>query len=380
MLKLAVLAISMLLISPPAINGILPEIRDSLGITQAQSELITTIPSIASLVTILLSSFFLKFISIKKIVFVGLLLTGIGGVIPVFTTNFTHILIGRLILGIGLGLYGPFAIELINVLFDEHERPMLMGYRSASEQIGRSFMTLLAGILMIFSWNMSFIVYGLAFILALLFNKYVPEIDNRSTEKKENPQTKEKLSPLIYLIALFSSIIILNGAAIDIRFPALAAEIMGDGYNSSYIIAVKPLLGIGAGFIFGKLYIKLGKRLLYISVSLLIMAGIIVTASGDSIILLTLGIYLPGIVPAWIFPFIFMTISKKTTGKNRELAMSLVLIALHGTVFAMTPIVSIITNLLGSDSLRAPYPILSGLLLITLICIIIFAPKLMKKY
>ena len=383
MLKFTVLAISMMIISVPAVNFILPEIRDYLGITQAQSELISTLPSLTTLITLLFVSFITKSIGIKKTVFIGLLITGLSGVIPVFTSSFILIIISRSILGIGLGLYSPLAIELINLLFAENERAKLMGFRGAAEQLGRSLLTLVAGLLFIFGWNLSFIVYGLAFILALLFYHFVPEVNNQENGKDEantKVQTKKRLSPVIYLIAIFMSVAVFNGAAIDIRFPALAAEIMGEGFNSSYIIALKPVLGIFAGLAFGKLYLKFGKKLLYFSIASLILAGILVANSGSSMIPLTIGFYLAGLVPAWIGPFVFMTIAKKVNTANRELAMSILLVALHGTVFLMTPVVRLIEHLLGNDALTAPYPVLSGLLFVTLVGMWLFAPKLMRKY
>ena len=381
MFKFTVLAISMMIISVPAVNFILPEMRDALGITQAQSELITTLPSLTTLITLLVASFITKSQGIKKTIFIGLLLTGFSGMIPVFTSNFILIIISRGILGVGLGLYSPLAIELINLLFDERERAKLMGFRGAAEQIGRSLLTLAAGLLFILGWNLSFIVYGLAFILALLFYKFVPEVNPQETdENKQEEKTKEKLSPVIYMSALFIMVIVLNGSAIDIRFPALASHIMGEGFNSSYIIAFKPVFGILAGFVFGSVYERFGKKLLYFSISCLILAGILVANSGGSLIVLTLGFYLGGIVPAWIFPFVFMTIGKKATDGNRELAMSILLVALHGTVFLMTPVVSLIERLSRNEALTAPYPVLSSLLFIALICILIFGPSLMKKY
>jgi len=383
MLKFIVLSISMMILSVPAINFILPEIRDYLGITQAQSELISTIPSLTTLITLLFASFVTKFVGIKKTVFIGLLLTGLGGVVPVLTSNFTIIIIARAVLGVGLGLYSPLAIELINLLFDENERAKLMGFRGAAEQLGRSLITLAAGLLFIFNWNLSFVVYGLAFILAFLFYKFVPEVSNQKANEhkaKEKVQTKEKLSPIVYLIALFMSIVILNGAAIDIRFPALAAEMMGEGFNSSYIIAFKPVVGIFAGLAFGKLYKRFGKNLLYFATACLILASLLVAYSGESMIPLTIGFYLAGLVPTWIGPFVFMTIAKKASPANRELAMSILLVALHGTVFLMTPVVRLIEFILGNDALTAAYPVLSGLLFVTLVCMWIFAPKLMKKY
>ena len=373
MLKLVVLSISIMLLSPPVINGILPEIRDSLGLTQAQSELITTIPSIACLFAILLSNIVVKKIGIKKVILIGLILVGVGGVLPVVTNGFVLVLVGRIILGLGLGLYSPLAIDLINILFDESERAKLMGYRSALEQLGQSSMALMVGLLAMFSWSMSFLVYGFAFVLAILFFVLVPELNSYGSVASENESVvKDRLPLIVYPIILLAIIVVLNGAAIGIRFPALAAEIMGDGYNSSLFFVLKPIIGICAGFFFGNLHKILGRKLLYIGLACLGLASLLIGFSDGNFVVLTVGFLLSSLVPAWIFPFIFMLISKKTVSYTRKLAMSLVLFALHATVFAMTPIVSTIEWAVGSSALVAPYPILGGLVFVSLLFIMIF--------
>jgi len=381
MLKLVVLSISVMLLSPPVINGILPEIRDSLGITQAQSELITTIPSIASLIVILLSSVIVKRVGMKKMIVAGLILVGIGGVLPVFANDFTVVLIGRTILGMGLGLYSPLAIDLINILFDEKERATLMGYRSAIEQLGQSMMSMAVGVLALLSWNLSFLVYAIALVLAIAFFALVPELDSPNGSGNDVAlYAKSKMTPLVYPIILIAIIVVLNGAAIGIRFPALAAEIMGDGYNSSVFFFLKPMIGICAGFFFGRLHQALGRKLLYIGLACLGTASLLVGFSNGNFIVLAAGFLLSSLVPAWIFPFIFMMISKKTDGSARKFAMSLVLVALNATVFLMTPIVGLIERIVGSTALAAPYPVIGGLVFVALISVVLFGGKMVEKY
>lgn len=378
MLKWVVLSISIMLLSPPVINGILPEMRDSLGITQAESELITTIPSIASLIVILLSHLIVKKVGIKKMIFAGLMLVGIGGVLPVVVNHhLILVLVGRTILGVGLGLYSPFAIDLINLLFDEHERATLMGYRSVFEQLGQSLMAMSVGLLAVFGWNMSFMVYGFAFVLAVLFFVFVPELEAPNTDgSKAKIEEKCQMSPVVYLIVMLAIVVVLNGAAIGIRFPALAAEIRGSGYNSSLFFVLKPMIGICAGFFFGKLHKAIGRKLLYVGLVCLGVASLLVGFSNGNFVILVSGFLLSSLMPAWIFPFIFMLIAKTTDGYSRKLAMSLVLIALNATVFAMTPMISVIEMLVGSTALAAPYPVLGGLILTALLCMMLFGTKL----
>jgi len=86
-LKIAILSISKLLLSGIAINAAIPHMRDSLGITQAQSELLGTAPSITIMIFVLISNFFANKFGMKKTVVLGFFLAGLGGVVPVVATT-----------------------------------------------------------------------------------------------------------------------------------------------------------------------------------------------------------------------------------------------------------------------------------------------------
>lgn len=66
--KGAILSISLMLTSSQAINGIIPQMKQSLGISQSQSELLGTVPSVTVIIFILLSSYFAKRVGMKKTV------------------------------------------------------------------------------------------------------------------------------------------------------------------------------------------------------------------------------------------------------------------------------------------------------------------------
>ena len=379
MLKVVVLAISMLFVSTPAINGVLPEIRNALGLTQAQSEMFLTIPSIAILIAVLASNVIIEKFGMKKTVFTGLLLTGVGGVYPAFSQNFATILIARYILGTGLGLMNTSGVRYINLLFDESQRATLMGYRSAVEQIGRSALTLIAGALFALGWHMSFIAYSLAFIVAILFYLVVPEIKEEVATKNDHDETqKEKLPLVAYLAVPFIMIIVLTGSSIDIRFPAMATEIMGEGFNSSVIVAVKPIIGMIAATFFGKLHHLMGRKILYIAMIGQCIAALLVGFSGGNFTILMAGFLLCAIVPGWIFPFVLMMLSRETSGKAQTIAVSLVFASANISVFLMTPVVQMLGIILGNNELTAPYPILATTIFVTLLGVISFRKKVIK--
>lgn len=372
MLKLTVLSISFVLLSAMAINGILPEIRDSLGITQTQSELLVTIPSIATLVFVILCDKFISKIGMKKTVLLGLLLGGVGGIMPLFnSTNYAYILISRFIFGAGKGLIFTPSVSYINILFDENERTTLIGFRSAVEMLGQALLTLIMGTLAIFSWNFSFITNIIFFIIAGLVAWKIPEVDANSNSKGSTVGSNAKIPLIVFPLAIFVGVIAISGSMIAVRFPALAAEIRGDGYNSSIWVAIKPLLGIIAAMFFGKLNAILGKKLLYIGVLMLISAQMMIGFSNGNFIVLVVGFQLSAFVLGWVVPIIINTIARLTTGKQQRLATACVLICANVGIFLMPFIVRGLEIIAGSTELAAPYPIMGAFVATLLIIVLV---------
>ena len=379
MLKVVVLSISMILTSVVSINGILPEIRDSLGITQTQSEILVTLPSIAVLASVLLSNFLVGKIGMKKTVALGLIIAGIGGITPVFLyQNYMQLLISRLIFGIGTGLFATLSVSYINLLFDEEERATLIGYRGSVELLGQSAIAMLVGFLFRFGWNMSFLAYGISFFLVIFFYFKVPDVERESEESDDNVKS-EKMNILVYPIILFSFIIVLCGSAIAVRFSAMVTEIQGESYNSSWIIAIKPIFSIIGGILFGKLNKLLGKKLLYLAIFLFSISAFMIGFSNGSFVILIVGFLLSGVVPAWIFPFTFNMISKITQGKKQQIAMSLAMAGANVGIFMMPFVIQFLEMLLGDETLTAPYPILGYLLVGVLVVVMVLGNKISQK-
>lgn len=359
MLKIAVLSLSFLLLGFHGIGGILPEIRDSLGITQTQSEILITVPSIAILVFVILSNPLIEKIGMKKTVVAGLILAGIGGTMPAFTPLvYGYLLASRIIFGAGLGLIYTSSVGYINLLFSESERPTLVGFRSAVELLGQTFLTLGIGWLAHLGWHLSFLVHGIAFVIALLVWVKVPEVET-GKNSPANSENSGKMNPIVYPVALFLGFVAMSGSMVVVRFPAMAAEIMGDGYNSSLIMAMKPLLGIIAAMGFGKLIKILGKKLLYIGLLCLVGANLLVGFSNGNFPILVTGFLLSSFVLGWVVPIIIDFISRIAKGKNQRIAMSLILVCVNISLFGMPFVVRFLEQVLGNTDLTAPYPLMT---------------------
>ncbi len=371
--KGAILSISLMLTSSQAINGVIPQMKQSLGISQSQSELLGTAPSITVILFILLSSYFAKRIGMKKTIILGLLLAGIGGIIPVFTATFQTVLISRVILGAGLGLYNSLAVTYISSLYSGNTRATLLGIRNSMEALGQTILIFLAGVLVNINWTASFLVYAIAFPVALLFALKVPEIRDENSDIPEN-HVKEKMNPMVFALVLFAILLVMNSIAISVRFASIATEIKGVNFNASNYLALMPILGILAGFMFGPINKWIGKGTLYLGIIFFIISNLLIAVSNGNMTFLLTGLFLSSITGSWCFPFIFSNLDKVTTKDTINFATSLIFIGCNIGNFIAPIAMQFAQFLTRSTNLTAPFFVFAGIFMVVL-CVILFVTK-----
>lgn len=363
--KGAILSISLMLTSSQAINGIIPQMKQSLGISQSQSELLGTVPSVTVIIFILLSSYFAKRVGMKKTIILGLLLAGVGGILPAFMANFQIVLISRVILGAGLGLYNSLAVTYISSLYSGDTRATLLGIRNSMEALGQTILIFLAGLLVNITWTASFLVYAVAFPIAFLFAMKVPEIRNEQNDISKN-DVKEKMNPIVFVLVLFAILLVMNSIAISVRFASIATEIKGGEFNASNYLALMPILGILAGFIFGPVNKWIGKGTLYLGIIFYIVSNLLIATSNGNMTFLLMGLFLSSITGSWCFPFIFSNLDKVTTKNTINFATSLIFIGCNIGNF-IAPIVMELAQLLtGSTHLTVPFYVFAGIFMLVL--------------
>ncbi|MDO4670741.1 MAG: MFS transporter [Aerococcus sp.] len=367
-MKLAVLSISLILTSGQAINGALPQIRAALGLSQTTVELLSTLPSITVILFILLSSYVARKIGLKRTITLGILLAGIGGSIPVVLNSVIALFVGRIILGAGLGLFNSLAVTIINRLYHGSDaEATLLGIRNSMEGIGQSLLTVIAGLLLNVSWNFSFAIYFLAFPIALFFYWVVPNIEDEA----EEGHAQTSMPIMVYVLTAFAILLVCNGISVGVRFPSLAAEIYGDQFNASNYLAMMPIIGIIAGFLFGKIYRRLGIATLYVGLIIFAISNFLIGfASGNFYVLLS-GVLLSSIPGTWCFPFIFMTLGQITTKNNLAMANSLIFIGCNIGGFIVPFVMNGLQFLSPSSQLSAPFPMYGALLLLIAIGLVI---------
>lgn len=366
---LAVLSISLILTSGMAINGTLPMIKEHLAISQTQSELLGTVPSFAVVFFVLASTPISAKIGMKKTVLTGLCLVAFGGALPILTPNsYGLILLGRLILGVGLGLYNSLSVSYINALFIGKQRSQLLGMRNSMESIGQMLLTFLAGGLVIVGWKYAYSIYLFALPVALFFWFVVPDV-------KIAPQTvkkKKRFSTFTIVSILFAASLVMNSIAIAVRFPALAIELKGANFNTSNYLAMMPILGVVSGFLFEKVCSRLKIRILYLAVLINIGVNVMIGFSQYSFALLAIGLLVSSIPVAWALPFLFNHIDVVSGDSDPYVVTSFVFVGCNLGVFS-SPIIMKGIQLVGkSDNLFFPFYVFGILFTLILMAMIYY--------
>lgn len=391
--KLAFLSVSFMITSAYAIQGSLPQLKAALGITQTQSEYLVTTPSFAVMIFVVLSPLIQEWfhISDKKIIMAGVTIVGIAGLVPLFVNNYMTILVSRLLLGAGYGLYNSQAISMIAVWYDGTERAQMLGWRAAAEQIGQAATLTIAGLILSYAgWHQSFAVYALAFVVLVFFALRVPddsqaqgqEVDEDNLAEdlgEDENQTITKISPVVYLLVLFAFLLVVDYVGMENRFPGLAVAINGSHYTGSSMFLSLMLIGATLGGIcYGTIQKHLGFGTVYLGLGLMALSNFLFGFAGHNYFLMVAGLLLIGFPLQLVSPLIFNLLPDLAPANRQPLVTSLCLIGFNFGAFFSPTIAEWTNHLLGQPlsgmGLAAPFPIYGvGLIIIALI--IFFATR-----
>lgn len=330
LMKFSLLSISLVLTSNTAIASALPMM---LGYyknqPQSSVELLMTIPQASVVIFIALSSIIAKKIGQKKTVLIGLILAGVSGVLPVVTSNFYLLMISRIALGAGFGLFNSLAVSMISEFFDGDEAATLIGFQSAFQGLGAAVMTFAAGHLLNFGWQRAFLVYLIIIPIIFLFMMFVPEppkAAKAAEEALDKPAEKTKLSTTTigYGILLLLLCVLYMIVAVKLSL-FITTNGIGTASNAGTILSFMQVANMVTGFLFGLIFKKL--KVFTLPVSFFIMAAALVLILVSKSLLLTgIGAALNGVAFALFVPYIFNDANSKVSQSAKASTTSFILV------------------------------------------------------
>lgn len=225
--KFTILSISLFLGSASAMSGAIPVMHQGMNnVSLGWIENLMTIPSLSVLIMLLISPFIANKLGIKTTILLGLGISGFMGIVPVFTNNFYLILISRIGLGIGLGIYNSLAYSIISYYYTGTERSTMMGLQSAMTGIGNLVMRLMASALVTVSWHAVFMMYGFILLVIPLFFLIVPNDNRQAVEPITDDQPKQKESINVKVIFIAGTVLFLMFLPnlIGMKLPSMVTE------------------------------------------------------------------------------------------------------------------------------------------------------------
>ena len=327
--KISILSLSLMLVSTFAISPALPQMITYFGrqgYTTSQVEWLITIPSLFIMISLLANSIFIRFLSERALIILGLTLMALGGAMPFLLPHYYLVFLSRSLLGLGIGLINARAINIVGLFYQGKERIQMMGLRGSFEVLGSAGLTILVGWLTGFGWQAAFLAYFVALAILFLFVTFVPKYDGVVGEAstKRAPLTKELLKMSLSLAFLAFFVINVN-TFITIRIPLIVINSqLGTAVQASWILGSMQLMGILSGTLFGVLVTSLKDWLL--SVSYVVFGlSILMIALSSNLLLLALGAMLSGFSYNVVLNLVFSRAAEQTPPALLTLIMTLIL-------------------------------------------------------
>lgn len=185
----------------------------------------------------------------------------------------------RLLLGVGIGLYNSLSISIISDYYEGDERASMIGFRTATLNIGKALTTFIVGLALLVGVNYTYLVYLLVIPVYILFSKYVPEIDTSHLTLKKTTYIDQAVGYLM-LITFFVGISYIGAT---IKIPSLLVnKYHYSSFYASNMLTILAISGILIGLVFGQLTKYLNDSIMAVMILLMGLGNLIFTFATHS--------------------------------------------------------------------------------------------------
>ncbi|MEH7744853.1 MFS transporter [Neobacillus drentensis] len=278
--------------------------------------LVATFPGLIQIVPALFYGKLSKTFKKRTLLFVGLSLFIIGGVLPTFMDNLWLIIAMRGILGLGVGITMPLSVDVITDFFEGRERDFLIGFGTSTIAcIGAIFFQLVGGILAdAYGWHYGFLTYLFPIWILAITILYLPEPEKKQALEAAGSQSsqKVKLPKAIYWVSLgqiFYSALIFG--YVTNMSVVIQADKLGNATEAGMAISIFTFGTLIAGFLFGKIKHKLPT--MYLPLAVFITGiGMAICYFSPTLIMIFIGSVIGGFAMGIGLPGVFTRVSELT--------------------------------------------------------------------
>ncbi|RCW16699.1 MFS transporter [Streptococcus gallolyticus] len=368
--KISLLSISLFLMIAPQISAALPLMYDAFpGVSQSGVETLTTIPNVGIMIGLLISPFLIRVLGQKMTVLTGLAITLLAGTFPIYATDYILILLSRLLLGAGIGLFNAMAVSLIPQFYsdNEEERATMLGFQNVMSSIGAAISSFLVSYLVTLSWHAAFMIYFLVIPAFMLFALFVPltKEDAQPENQSENSH-KQSINSKVILIAVLMFFIFMFYLPMSYKLPNMILENgIGTSSTAAMVAGFSTLIGIPVGITFG-FFFKLLRDKIFPLGFFLVFIGFLVTVFSKNVLVLVIAMVITGIGFGFAVPYMYNWLGWSAPQNSINLATTIVLVMVNIGCFVSPTVMGFLASFLGSDASNTLLVSAIGFALITL--------------
>jgi MFS family permease len=326
MLKVGILAMAPLAISQSILNPALPAIQTAFpNVAPSFIQLLSTIPSLCCVVFSPVYGKLTDFVARRKIYLVAIILLLTGGILPAFVNNFTHFLILRFVMGVGIGILTPAAADLIVHFFDGSTRQTMMGWNQAAASGGGVIFQLIGGFLAGINWRYACIATALCAIFYLIAFILLPEPEPKAktSEIDQGVKVKFRMPARAWVLSIWYMFYsIFTFAFVTTTAMMAVGENIATSADLGFTLSLLTISVSIVALFFG-LAAKIFRKYVIAAGMLVNAIAAFVAFTGHSLILINLAMVLSGVGLALVVPGILTRVTSIVAPAAATMALSI---------------------------------------------------------
>ena len=351
--KLSLLLVSLLVISSGVLLPSLPEISSQYPtVNPTLVELLGTLPALFTMLTVGFSPRIARTVGYKPTVQIGLIVTLLSGLLPIFTGSFLLLFVSRVTFGIGVGLFNPLLFSFSSQLYQGKEFSSMIGFQSAFEGAGGILTSFLVAYLVAGGWKQTLWTYLIILPIILFFSLFVSDIEPLEEEGGKEGKTSIDTGFIGYMVLLVILITVYMSVSIKLTEFLLETGV-GTAADTGNALALMGLGAMLAGLLFGRNMQLFKDWLLPLAFSGLSLS-LFFLANSQQVWLVFLFNFTTGLCFRTFIPFLLNKANQTSDGSG-EKRTALLLAAFNiGSAFAPISI-RLLQHLLGLRTVRGIY-------------------------
>jgi MFS family permease len=282
----------------------MPGLRDAFAATPHVNTLVglvITLPSLGIVLTAGFGGWLCDRFGRRRVMLTALVLYAIAGVSATFASSLTEILIGRLLLGIGIGGTMTSAMALVGDLYQGPARARFFSLQPAVMSGSSLLMLLGGGVLGEFGWRYPFLIYGIAAALVPLVFAFLPE-PARAISGANAAMQKFNVRPILVVgVSALTSMILFY--QLPIWLPFLLKDLGAGGSTAAaLVIGAGNVTMVVSSLLYGRFGAGLNHMLVYVLIFTLTALGFGLIATAPSWPQVVIGSAVTGAGYGWLFP------------------------------------------------------------------------------